>query len=214
MNLYHPYPIFSPKDFLLVKKFLIRIFSLPYHITYSQDPNFLNVLYRRLGRLVSNLSRRYVVLHLPKVRRKLHWALFFTFARASFTWWKRVLLEPKGYLQKMVKKQGIVLLLAAFKGHFALGRPQPAPQAPPPAAGGCSPLELVIGMFRIFSATKFSIDSIRNSPRHNRATGAILWYHCRRSPFRSCSETHSWCYWVQSRLPCVFRPHQPRSWKR
>jgi hypothetical protein len=151
MNYPPPYPIFSSKDLFIISTFIRNFFSLPYRTTYSQDLRSVNIPYRRLRRLISNFSRRYVVIHLPNVQRQLSWAFFLAFIRASLAWWKRLILEPKGYLQKMVKKQGIVLLLAAMKAQFALGRPQPAPQAPPPAAGGCSPLELVIGITTTFS---------------------------------------------------------------
>jgi hypothetical protein len=141
-----PYLNFSSKDLLAISNFLSRIALSPSLTASSQHIKSLKLLYVYISRFIVNISRRQVVLQLPLVRRKLRWAIFLTVARASVTWWRRVLLEPKGIFEKMVKKQGIVLLFAALKGQFALGRPQPAPQTPSPAAGSCSPLELVIGM--------------------------------------------------------------------
>jgi hypothetical protein len=141
----HPYPTLSSQDLLDIARFISKFLNLPPLAPSAQHLKYLNILYRRFGRLVSNLSRRYVVLVLPLVRQKLHWAFFLALAKAYFTWWKRVILEPKGIVEKMVKKQGIVLLLAALKGRFVTARPQPAPQSPASSLAGCSPLELVIG---------------------------------------------------------------------
>jgi len=119
--------------------------KLPFLTTY--DLRALNFLYLRIGRFIQQNSRRYSILVVPQIRRRLHLALFLGLLRAYFLWWKQVLFDPKSWLEKMVKRGSISsawFMLAAIKGK-AFARPQPVAQAPA-APGSCSPLELIIGM--------------------------------------------------------------------
>lgn len=106
----------------------------------------LNLLYRRIGKFIQQNSRRYSVLVVPLIRRRLRLALFLGLLRAYILWWKQVLFDPKSWFEKMVKRGSINsawFMLAAIRGK-AFARPQPVAQAP--AVPACSPLEMVIGM--------------------------------------------------------------------
>lgn len=125
----------------------------------------LNLLYKRIGKLIQQNSRHYSVLVVPQIRRRLRLALFLGLLRASILWWKQVLFDPKSWFEKMVKRGSITsawFMLAAIRGK-AFARPQPVAQEP--AAPACSPLEMVIGM-SIFC--KLSTRVAENySPRNN-----------------------------------------------
>jgi hypothetical protein len=120
--------------------------------TVSLTLRSLAAIYIRLGRQLSHLSRRYFILAFPQIRKRVHWALILAFAEANVTWWKRVLIGPKGRIQRMVGRQGLWLLLALVKGRFANARPgaRTAATVPPSSPGAsCSPLELVIGKVKV-----------------------------------------------------------------
>lgn len=139
---------------------LVSGLSLPIiPLLTAHDLRALNFLYRRVGKFIQQNSRRYSVLVVPQIRRRLRLALFLGLLRAYFIWWKQVLFDPKSWFEKMVKRgsiSSIWFLLAALRGK-AFARPQPVAQAPAaPAAPACSPLEMVIGL-SIVCELKFTL---------------------------------------------------------
>lgn len=182
---------------------------LPFLTTY--ELRALNFLYIRIGRFVQQNSRRYSVLIVPQIRRRLHLALFLGLLRACLLWWQQVLFDPKSLFEKMVKRgsiSGAWFMLAAIKGK-AFARPQPVAQAPA-APGSCSPLELVIGTSTSRQFTMWGSNS--HSSRHHWAIVTSIWHCCRWPVIRGCSEAASRSYWLCGELSSIIRVNFQKSW--
>lgn len=143
----------------------------------AHDLRVLNLLYRRIGKFIQQNSRRYSVLILPRIRRRLRLALFLGLLRAYVFWWKQVLFDPKSWFEKLVKRgsiSGAWFILAAVQGK-ASARPQRVAQTT--AAPACSPHEIVIGMPMISSP---NIDIADNqSSRDHGTVVPTIWRHRR-----------------------------------